>query len=193
MLSVNRLPSIITLGRQTEYGVKSIEFDCAEWLQQWPDLQISIWATRPGEDAEYPVNCEQTGTVIKWDIALYDTEIAGQGAVKIRGVADDKHKLSAEAGTLVIKSNTTRAGQGTAAPPWAMDVLNAASEIKDAIEQISAIGVHNADKLLYVDSNGYLQPVTLGCGLTFANGVLSVVANSSALGVAVLGQMMLGA
>lgn len=41
-------------------------------------------------------------------------------------------------------------------------------------ESLGAVDKTNAGKLLYVDENGVLQPVTLGNGLSFINGVLSI-------------------
>lgn len=41
-------------------------------------------------------------------------------------------------------------------------------------DAFGAVSPGNAGKLLYVDGNGYLQPVTLGDGLSFVDGVLSV-------------------
>ena len=64
-------------------------------------------------------------------------------------------------------------------------------------DSLDAIDKVNAGKLLYVDADGYLQPVTLGRGLQLTNGVLSVTgaisnAGTSALGEATLGEMILG-
>lgn len=64
-------------------------------------------------------------------------------------------------------------------------------------DSLGAVDKVNVGKLLYVDADGYLQPVTLGSGLQLTNGVLSVTgaisnAGTSALGEATLGEMILG-
>lgn len=64
-------------------------------------------------------------------------------------------------------------------------------------ESLSAVDKGNAGKLLYVDADGHLQPVTLGSGLQLTNGVLSVTGaisnnGTSSLGEATLGEMILG-
>ena len=65
-------------------------------------------------------------------------------------------------------------------------------------ESLGAVDKANAGKLLYVDADGALQPVTLGSGLQLVGGVLGVTGavtpsgGTSVLGTAVLGDMILG-
>lgn len=54
--TIDTLPGRLTLGRQTETGVNNIRIDMSEWFKQWPELAISIWPTRPGEEAAYPAD-----------------------------------------------------------------------------------------------------------------------------------------
>lgn len=75
--TIDTLPSRLTLGRQTETGVNDIRIDMSEWFKQWPELAISIWPTRPSEEAAYPADTYMDGSAIIWRVNNADTAIAG--------------------------------------------------------------------------------------------------------------------
>ena len=115
MYQVNALPGSIYLGRQTEFGVNTIQIDCSEWLKMWPELEISAWVTRPGEEAAYPVMVQMEGNCLAWNISDADTAIAGAGKLEIIGLADGQRKLSAVVGTYIRESlvgSTTEPPEG---------------------------------------------------------------------------------
>lgn len=119
---VNGLPRVLPLGKQSERGVESIGIDCKEWLDKWPGMQLSVWATRPGEAESYPVVTETVGTVVYWHVNDTDTEIPGQGTAEVLGLVPtgEHRKLSrATMATLILKTTTAVTSEPSPAmKPW---------------------------------------------------------------------------
>ena len=141
---IKHLPPVIPVGVQTESGVESIGFDVKPWLDEFDGLKLSIWPTRPGENAAYRVadeNMELVGTVLYWHPVLNDTAIAGNGKVEILGITGDKRKLSGWCETNVKASSLASTQEvPEAARPWVDEVLEAADEAKrqaDRAEEIA--------------------------------------------------------
>lgn len=143
---VKHLPQVIPIGIQTENGVESIGFDVKPWLDEFDGLELSIWPTRPGENAAYRVadeNMELVGTVLYWHLVLNDTAIAGNGKVEILGITGDKRKLSGwcetnvKATSLAVTQNVPEAAR-----PWVDEVLDAAKHIKESIVNVPYISDH---------------------------------------------------
>lgn len=141
---IKHLPPVIPIGVQTESGVENIGFDVKPWLDEFNGLKLSIWPTRPGENAAYRVadeNMELVGTVLYWHLVLNDTAIAGNGKVEILAITGDKRKLSGWCETNV-KATSLAVTQEVpeAARPWVDEVLEAADEAKrqaDRAEEIA--------------------------------------------------------
>lgn len=184
---INHLPQVIPIGIQTESGVESIGFDVKPWLQEFENLSLSIWPTRPGENAAYPAaNVELIGTVLYWYPNGADTAIAGNGKVEILGITGDKRKLSGWCDT-VVKGTSLEVTQDVpeAARPWVDEVLDAAKEAKrqadraaEIVENASGGSVtfdpKDAGKLVYISQGGKLIPLELGFGLEIKDGKLEV-------------------
>ena len=139
---IKHLPHVIPIGIQTESGVESVGFDVKPWLDEFDGLTLSIWPTRPGENAAYPAaDTELIGTVLYWRPNAADTAIEGAGKVEVLGVTGDRRKLSGWCDTMVRPTSlatTTEAPE--AARPWVDEVLDAAEEAKkqaDRAEQIA--------------------------------------------------------
>lgn len=133
--NVETMPPRLVIGRQTEAGVERVQFDCSEWLMRWPEMEISVWVTRPRENAAYPVVIERTGNTVTWTVSAADTAIDGEGSVEIMGIADDKRKISARVITNVFASgigNTQDVPEG--AQPWVDNVIEAANRAASAAE-----------------------------------------------------------
>ena len=111
--SVNNLPETITIGRRTETGVTTIYIDCAEWLDRWPNLTISLWLTFPGSETAYPAVTSMEGSVLVWTVSASDTSVEGKGELEVMGVASGKKKLSAVAKTKILHTTTA----ATTEPP----------------------------------------------------------------------------
>lgn len=140
---VKHLPQVIPIGIQTENGVESIGFDVKPWLDEFDGLELSIWPTRPGENAAYRVadeNMELVGTVLYWHLVLNDTAIAGNGKVEILAITGDKRKLSGWCETNV-KATSLAVTQEVpeAARPWVDEVLDAADEAKRQADRAEKI------------------------------------------------------
>lgn len=54
----------------------------------WPELEISAWATRPGEETAYPAAIHMEDSTLIWQVTNADTAIAGTGTVELMGMAD---------------------------------------------------------------------------------------------------------
>ena len=138
---VKHLPQVIPIGIQTENGVESIGFDVKPWLDEFDGLKLSIWPTRPGENAAYPAaDVELVGTVLYWKPNGVDTEIAGNGKVEILAITGDKRKLSGWCETNV-KATSLAVTQEVpeAARPWVDEVLDAADEAKRQADRAEKI------------------------------------------------------
>lgn len=138
---VKHLPHIIPLGIQTESGVESIGFDVKPWLDEFDGLKLSIWPTRPGENAAYPAaKVELVGTVLYWYPSETDTAISGTGKVELLGLTAERRKLSGWCDTLIRETSlatTTEAPE--AARPWVDEVLGAAEEAKKQADRAEKI------------------------------------------------------
>ena len=138
---VKHLPQVIPIGIQTENGVESIGFDVKPWLDEFDGLKLSIWPTRPGENAAYPAaDVELVGTVLYWKPNGVDTAIAGNGKVEILAITGDKRKLSGWCETNV-KATSLAVTQEVpeAARPWVDEVLDAADEAKRQADRAEKI------------------------------------------------------
>ena len=184
---IKHLPQVISIGIQTENGVESIGFDVKPWLDEYEDLSMSIWPTRPGENAAYPAaNVVLIGTVLYWYPNGADTAIAGNGKVEILGITGDKRKLSGWCDT-VVKGTSLAVTQDVpeAARPWVDEVLDAAEEAKRQADRAAEIvgsasggsasfDPKDAGKLVYISKDGKLIPLELGFGLEIKDGKLEV-------------------
>ena len=143
--TIDTLPSRLTLGRQTETGVNDIRIDMSEWLKQWPELVISIWPTRPGEEAAYPADTYIDGSTIIWRVNNADTAIAGSGTVQIMGVANEQKKLS-KITTTYIASTTTdvTTDPPEAAQPWVDGVVASAASAQQAAQRAEEVAIRAA-------------------------------------------------
>lgn len=136
---VDSLPREIAIGRQTETGVTTIAFDCAKWLEKWPNLSLHVWATRPGESTSYPASSRVEGRVLYWDVSAADTALAGSGTVEIVGLADGQKKLSATLATKILPSATAQPGEAPEPQqPWVDTVLDAAYRAEEAAKRAEA-------------------------------------------------------
>lgn len=130
---INRLPDVIPVGVQTEHGVERIGFDVAPWLTKWPGMQLSVWATLPGQADAYMAHASMDGTVLYWEVDATDTQTPGSGKVEIMGRAEDgtAKKLTGDGVATLIRKTTTAATQDPPlAPPTWVDTV--AEMIRDA-------------------------------------------------------------
>lgn len=135
---VCRLPAVIPVGIQSEEGVTQVRFDVRPWLEIWPDLQLQVWHTRPGESEAYPTLCELDGDILTWHVSEADTAISGRGAVEVVGTADGVRKLAGGTATEVLKATVIATKDAPAGiQPWydsLMAKLNAGLGAVDAGE-----------------------------------------------------------
>lgn len=131
--AINNLPSCITIGRETETTVTEIRIDCTEWLDRWPDMDVSV-IVRTGRGAIYiPANLTMEGKTLVWCVDDVDTSILNKSTMEITGIAPDRHKLSEKVDILVDERLAGTAGE-TPDPmkPWVDRVIEAANTVGDA-------------------------------------------------------------
>lgn len=131
--AINNLPSCITIGRETETAVTEIRIDCAEWLDRWPDMDVSV-IVRTGRGAIYiPANLTMEGKTLVWCVDDVDTSILNKSTMEITGIAPDRHKLSEKVDILVDERLAGTTGE-TPDPmkPWVDRVIEAANTVGDA-------------------------------------------------------------
>lgn len=138
---IRHLPQVIPIGVQTESGVEAVGFDVKAWLDEFDGLALTVWPTRPGEDAAYPAaDVELVGTVLYWHPNGADTAVEGVGKVEVLGITGDKRKLSGWCGTMVRATSLgTTQDPPEAARPWADEVLAAADEAKRQADRAKEI------------------------------------------------------
>lgn len=137
---INHLPQTIPVGVQTEKGVEVVGFDLKPWLDVFPDMNFTVWPTRPGEDESYPAGHQEiSGTVLYWFPDDYDTAFAGNGRVEIAGVDDEHRKASGFVTTSVRATSLgTTKEPGEAASPWYENVINAAKDAETSANEAMA-------------------------------------------------------
>lgn len=131
--AINNLPSCITIGRETETAVTEIRIDCTEWLDRWPDMDVSV-IVRTGRGAIYiPANLTMEGKTLVWCVDDVDTSILNKSTMEITGIAPDRHKLSEKVDILVDERLAGTTGE-TPDPmkPWVDRVIEAANTVGDA-------------------------------------------------------------
>lgn len=166
LLLVERLPTIITIGRQTEYGVSEIRIDCSRWLVQWPDMTLGIWVTPPGGAGAYPAATRMDGDVLVWTVGAGDTAVVGNGTMEIMGIAEGRKKLSCVVNTRILDTTTdTTADPPETSQAWVDIVLAARDDAERAAERAEEIAEE-------IGSSGIA--FTTDDTLTLEDGVLSV-------------------
>lgn len=131
--AINNLPSCITIGRETETAVTEIRIDCAEWLDRWSNMDVSV-IVRTGRGAIYiPANLTMEGKTLVWCVDDVDTSILNKSTMEITGIAPDRHKLSEKVDILVDERLAGTTGE-TPDPmkPWVDRVIEAANTVGDA-------------------------------------------------------------
>ncbi len=129
---VTRLPSVLTVGRQTETGVMAVRIDCTGWLTFWPNLTLRLFVTAPNGVAAYPAKTHMDGKVLVWDVSGADTMTAGKGSLEVVGEAPGKRKLSAVTEINVLRTTTATTGE----PPE--QIKTWFEEVKEAADTATA-------------------------------------------------------
>ena len=137
---IHHLPDVIRVGVQTDQDVDVIGFDLKPWMDIFPDMTFTVFATRPGEDEAYPVNDQlMVGTVLYWHPDGYDTEIAGQGRVEVCGIGENQRKSS---GFVLTDIRATSLGKtkdpGASVAPWYEAILKAAEDVSADLDAVKA-------------------------------------------------------
>lgn len=139
---VNAMPEIIRIGMETESGVESIGFDAAEWLDRWPDMALSVWASAPGSDEMYEAISHRDGTIVFWDVSDADTARDGTGQMIVIGTTPGgKRKLSRRVETRICYSGMQSTGEPPQAQqPWYANAMDAARRAEEAADRAEAAG-----------------------------------------------------
>ncbi len=171
---IERLPLAVPVGVQTESGVEEIGFDIAEWLREWPEMECTVWLTRPGESSSYPAGgTKMDGTVLIWTPDGYDTAIPGSGKIEVLGLTPDgeHRKLTGPRATLIQSTTLASTSEpGAAEKPWVDKVLDAAK----TVEALLNFPTGSSGQMVYIGPDGKLTPLVLGAGLEIVDGVLRV-------------------
>lgn len=193
---IDRMPSTITIGIQTENGVSPVYISVRRWIDKWGDMDFSVWHAIPGCDSAYQAQSHMEGDVLVWDVTDSDTMRCGKGKVIIMGtLPSGERKLSATRNTAIFPSVPMRRDwyPPENQQPWFVTALEAtrqaqkaqkgAEKAADKYPKIGANGhwfLWDVDQEKYVDSG--VNASGGGSGTTFAvdetlsleNGVLSV-------------------
>lgn len=196
---IDRLPSNIPIGIQTENGVTPVRVSVARWIGQWGDMEFSVWHALPGCDSAYQAQSHMENDVLVWDVTDNDTMRCGKGKVVIMGtLPSGERKLSATRNTVIFPSMPMRRDwyPPENQQPWFVTALEATRKAQKAQQNAEAaadkyprIGdngnwlLWDVDKGTYVDSGVSAGGTGGGSGgtaftvdetLSLKNGVLSV-------------------
>ena len=123
MINILCPPQQLKLGRKGENEFRTIEFDVAPWLADYPNGSISVVYMRP-DGVVYPPEVSTANGVTSWVITSIDTAAAGAGYAEIRLIDGDVVGKSARINTMVYL-----AVNGTEIAPPAPDWTVVAAQI----------------------------------------------------------------
>ena len=127
-MSINNLQSII-LGREKDGGVKTIEIDCSEWKEKFPQLtKYRIEVTSPNGIIYCP-EVTMNEHILTWLITKSDTTLTGKGEYQIVATGENGERLTSAHLSLHIYSIMSGTAQET--PPeyiesWVQNIVDTA-------------------------------------------------------------------
>lgn len=173
------------LGRQGEDGARCILFDISAWQKRYGKGTVQLLAQRAGDTAPYPCRIVTDGDVVSWTITSADVAVVSNyGRCELLYFGEGNIVKSAIWTTMVSPSLSDPSD--TLPEPqrgWVDQVLQAASEVKDALTKAPYIGengfwyVWDASSGQYVNTGTAAGSGTVfeaGDGLILQNNVLSV-------------------
>lgn len=142
MINILCPPSTLKLGRKGENEFRTIEFDVAPWLADYPNGSISVVYMRP-DGVVYPPEVTTTNGVTSWVITSVDTAAAGAGYAEIRLIDGDVVGKSARINTMVYL-----AINGTEVAPPAPDWTVVAAQILSTIGNLDDLTTEDKSNLV---------------------------------------------
>ena len=85
MYSIDKLPSVIDIGRVGEKNFRFHEFDMTPWMEDMPDGVPSIVVIRPGDSSDdaYIAATTFENNILTWTVSDSDTAHEGTGSIQI--------------------------------------------------------------------------------------------------------------
>lgn len=142
MINILCPPQQLKLGRKGENGFRTIEFDVAPWLADYPNGSISVVYMRP-DGVVYPPEVSTANGVTSWVITSIDTAAAGAGYAEIRLIDGDVVGKSARINTMVYL-----AVNGTEIAPPAPDWTVVAAQIMAMIGNLDDLTTEDKSNLV---------------------------------------------
>ena len=136
-MSINNLQSIV-LGREKDGGVKTIEIDCSEWKEKFPQLtKYRIEVTSPNGIIYCP-EVTMNEHILTWPITKSDTALTGKGAYQIVATGENDERLTSAHLSLNIYSIMPGTAQET--PPeyiesWVQNIVDTAERAELAAKK----------------------------------------------------------
>lgn len=136
-MSINNLQSII-LGREKDDGVKTIEIDCSEWKEKFPQLtKYRIEVTSPNGIIYCP-EVTMNEHMLTWLITKSDTTLTGKGEYQIVATGENGERLTSAHLSLHIYSIMSGTAQET--PPeyiesWVQNIVDTAERAELAAKK----------------------------------------------------------
>lgn len=96
MYSIDKLPSVIEIGRAGEKNFREVEFDLSAWMVEMPAGVPSLIVNRPGEseDAAYIAGTTFADNILTWTVTDSDTAFVGTGNIQIWLEEEDPETLT---------------------------------------------------------------------------------------------------
>lgn len=128
---------VLPLGIQTDGNVTEVAFDLTPLIEQAGDGFATVFNKRPTETDGYPCSATRDGNTLIWLVGTADTEIEGNGEVKVVLVNGDKIINSLSKKTTVIKTFNNEGEVPEPYEAWVNEVLEAAEEAVTAKDKIA--------------------------------------------------------
>ncbi len=103
MINILCPPKLIKLGIKGENDFRTIDFDVAPWLADYPNGTISVVYMRP-DGVVYPPEVSTANGVTTWAITDVDTAVEGRGVVVVRLLDGDVVGKSSKIPSMVTDS-----------------------------------------------------------------------------------------
>ena len=135
MYEINKLPPAITLGYQGESLVRTIEVDCADWLETYPAGTMAATILLPGYGDVAPLPVDMDGTVMRIPVTRGMTAKAGRGSINLRLLDGDVEKRSAVVPVYIQTSHPPVSGEmPDPVQDWVADATSKLAETIAATE-----------------------------------------------------------
>ena len=148
MYEINKLPPAITLGYQGESLARTIEVDCADWLETYPSGTMAATILLPGYGGVAPLPVDMDGTVMSIPVTRGMTAKAGRGSINLRLLDGEVEKRSAVVPVYIQASHPPVSGEmPDPVQDWVADATSKLAEVDRFVDETIAATDQRLERL----------------------------------------------